>query len=205
MIPLRALPRFLSAQSRACGALIVLSAALLFGAVACVPIPRARTLPPTVRSVYVPMFVNGTSEPGLEEKATRATQRQFLADGRLRLEQKHRADAWIECTIKTFEHRPSSFGSGDYPTFSEMRVEVEILVRENIPTTPLLGGTRRIVASYTYPSDLRRSIATLDVEAVERLLEDMARLVVREVLTGEYGDEADRVPITPPGPSSPSG
>lgn len=174
-----------------------LLAAALLGAAACAPIPRARTLPPTIRSVYVPMFVNATSEPGLEEKATRAVQRQFLADGRLRLEQKNRADAWIECTIKGFEQRPTSYGTDDYPTFSDMRIQVDILVRENIPTTPLLGGTRQITANFTYPSDLRRSIAMQDVEALERLLEDMARLAVREVLTGEYGDEADRAPITP--------
>jgi hypothetical protein len=193
---------FPRSRCRARAALGGLLGAALLGVMACTPIPRARTLPPTIRSVYVPMFTNATSEPGLEEKATRAVQRQFLADGRMRLEQKSRADAWIECTIKAFEHRPSSFSTDDFPTFREMRIQVDILVRENIPTTPLLGGTRQITAIYSYPSDLRRSIAMQDVEAVEQLLEDMARLTVREVLTGEYGDEADRIPPAPASPSS---
>jgi len=167
-------------------------------ATACTPIPRARTLPPTIRSVYVPMFENDTPEPGLEERATRATQREFLADGRLQLEQPKRANAWVECSIKEFESRPASFEVDEFPSFTNLTILVEVKVRENFPTAPLLGGTRKVLAQYTYPSDLRRSIATLDVEAIDRLMEDMARQVVREVLTGEYGEETFMSTSPPP-------
>ena len=156
----------------------------------CMIIPRARTLPPTVRSVYLPMLSNETSEPGLEEKATRFIQREFLADGRLRLETRERADAWIECAIKKYELRPASFESDDFPSFSQMTIRAELVIRENIPTFPTLGGKRKVEASYSYPSDLRRSLSYLDTEATDRLMEDLARQVVRETLTGEYGEES---------------
>lgn len=172
--------------------------ALVGSITACTPIPRARTLPPTIHSVYVPMFSNDTSEPGLEEKATRATQEEFLADGRLRLEQRRRADAWVECTIKGFSTRPAAFEADDFPSFTQMKILVNVVVRENLPTAPVLGGTRKVTAEYTYPSDLRLSIATLDVEAVNHLMEDLARQIVREVLTGEYG-EATFTSTSPPG------
>lgn len=168
---------------------VLLLPVLLGVLAACTPIPRARTLPPTIRSVYLPMFTNDTPEPGLEERATRAAQREFLADGRLRLEQRRRADAWIECSIKEFETDPVSFEADDFPSFTQVKIQVDVVVRENLPTAPPLGGTRKVTAQYAYPSDLRRSIATLDVEAIDRLMEDLARQIVREVLTGEYGEE----------------
>jgi hypothetical protein len=179
----------------AVGALAAVVAGLFFGG--CTPIPRARTLPPTIRSVYIPMFTNDTSEPAIEELATRVTQQEFLADGRLRLDQRKRADAWVECRITEFNHTPASLEVDDFPAFNTMSIRVAVTVRENLPTAPPLGGVRNVTAQFTYPSDLRRSVAVLDVEASHRLMEDLARQIVREVITGEYG-ERTYVTTSPP-------
>ncbi len=160
----------------------------------CTPIPRARTLPPTIRSIYIPMAENMTSEPGLEEQVTRYLQREFLADGRLRLEQKRLADAWIECKIRRYENKPVARGTDDFPSFSEMSIEVAVTIRENIPKAPPLGGVRTAKANFSYPSDLRASYATLDVDAGDRLMEELVRNIVREVLTGEYGEATYAAP-----------
>ena len=63
--------------------LITLLAILLLGCSACMRIPRQRTLPPSIRSLSIPVFINRTAEPQLEDDATVFAQEEFLADGRL--------------------------------------------------------------------------------------------------------------------------
>lgn len=176
-------------------------AALVFGALAagCSIVPRARTLPPHIDTVYVPMFKNRTAEPGLEEYATRATQREFMADGRLRLEQQERANAWVECTIDRYGLTPAAFESDDFPSLSRMYMRLSVRVRENAAKRPLIGEVRRVVVEFAYPSDMRRSIATLEPDAREQLMEEVGRAIVREVLTGEYGEATYTAPtsVTP--------
>ena len=43
------------------------------------------SLPPDIRSVYVPVFVNRTGEPRVETEATRAAKQEFQRDGTLHL------------------------------------------------------------------------------------------------------------------------
>lgn len=186
--------RFPAARRLAMAAACAFAFAALGG---CSPIPRARTLPPTVYSIYVPMFENKTSEPGLEEIATRLTQREFLADGRLRLESRERADAWVECSIRKFEWRPVSRGRDDFPDFAELYIQSYVVVRENLARRPPIGGERKVEARLNYPSDMRAGYSKLDVDAIEELLTQLAREIVRETLTGEYGEATFATPAEP--------
>jgi hypothetical protein len=161
----------------------VASVLLLAG---CTTVPRTRTLPDYVRSVYVPMFKNYSYEPGLEEKITAFTVDEFLADGRLDVAQKNKADIAIEGSIRTFDIRAKHFEDDEFPLVSSASATADVTVWETAGGKRELGTFKRIEARVDFISDPRRVIEEVDVDVKERLMRELARWIVLEVLTGKY-------------------
>ncbi len=70
---------------------------------------RANELPPHLKAVAVPMFVNATYEPLIETIITNKVVQEFIADGRLRVVDVEKADAVLKGRINAFELVPLSF------------------------------------------------------------------------------------------------
>lgn len=163
--------------------LLLAVATLLSG---CSPIVRERTLPPSVRSVYIPMIKNRTAEPGLEERFTVAVQKEFLADGRLNVVREKEADAILDVTLLNFDRVPQSFDSDNFATSVSYELTTAFEIKENIPGRPAIGGRRKFNTAHFASTDTR--VTSFEPESVwmERLAEMFARQMVLEVITGEY-------------------
>jgi len=159
-------------------------------ATGCARVSRQRTLPPSVRDVTVPMFINRSAEPGIEETATILTQKQFLSDGRLELVSQDAAHAIVQVVIKDFNNASSSFDSDDFPRRTRYTVEAEIKIIQNLPGKPVIGGTRTVRATWAATSDKRKITYEPEPDAKERLLEILAMRIVREVITGSWTEDA---------------
>lgn len=151
----------------------------------CAGVPLVRTLPDYVRSVYVPMAKNNTYEPGLEEVLTNFTIDEFLADGRLRVEEKARADVTVRIEIEGYDGIPITFARDDFAAFSRVTAEAKIEVIDNL-TGQTLAVFRDVKASYGYISDPRRVIEETEPQVKEEVLRNLAAVIVRQVLTGAY-------------------
>jgi hypothetical protein len=154
---------------------LCLLVALATGTAACVKVSRERTLPPSIRSVAVPMVINRSAEIGLEEDATIRIQEEFLADGRLEVTGQDRADAVVYVTIKRFNDRIIDFGDGSFPRQAELDLDADVYVVRNEA-----GQTRTTVRV-----DARRTNFEPEPVRRERMLREFARKVVLEVLTGD--------------------
>lgn len=66
-------------------------------------------LPDHVRTVAVPVFVNKTSEPAVENFLTQAVVRAFSTNGRLRVVRPEEADAILEGEVVGYEVLPVAF------------------------------------------------------------------------------------------------
>ncbi len=164
----------------------LLAAVLGAGALsACAPLVRERTLPPSIRTVYVPMIVNRTSEPGLEERIVVAVQEEILADGRLRLENRRRADAQVRIFLTEYYDRPLTFDIDGFATNRIYELHGDILLEENIPGRPQIGDFRPVRAEHFYEADPRRTTFDPEPRSKEELYRKFAREVVLELLTGE--------------------
>ncbi|MGF1574012.1 MAG: LPS assembly lipoprotein LptE [Sumerlaeia bacterium] len=155
---------------------------------ACATVSRERTLPPSVRSVYIPMFVNRSAEIGIEEDATVLTQKEFLADGRLDLATKRNSDAYVIVTIKEFDTDGISFDTDEYPRRLRQTIRAEVQVLKNKPGRAPYGPSREVTASRTYNSDKRSISYTPEPWATEILLQEFARQIVLEVITGRLDE-----------------
>lgn len=166
---------------------------------ACTPLVRDRTLPPSIRTVHVPMILNRTSEPGLEERMTVAVQEEILADGRLRLATSREADAILRIYLTDFQNRPSSFDVDGFATNRVYEVTANILVEENIAGRPKIGDYRPVLATHFYNADPRRTTFDPEPRTMEELHRIFAREVVLSLLTGELDPEEG----DPEGPGPP--
>jgi hypothetical protein len=164
---------------------LCLLVALATGTAACVKVSRERTLPPSIRSVAVPMVINRSAEIGLEEDATIRIQEEFLADGRLEVTGQDRADAVVYVTIKRFNDRIIDFGDGSFPRQAELDLDADVYVVRNEAGQPRIGPNRQVNTRTIVRVDARRTNFEPEPVRRERMLREFARKVVLEVLTGD--------------------
>lgn len=168
---------------------MLLAAGAAMFAIGCGAIPRTRTLPPSIRNVYVPMVVNRSAEPAIEETLTRMFQEEILADGRLDLVQKNRADAIVEVTIRRVDRKGVDFSSDDFATGQRYEVAMTMSVLENIPGRPRIGGERKVSIKYGFNADTRTTTYDPEPDILDRTMREAARALNLELMTGEYQDE----------------
>jgi hypothetical protein len=155
---------------------------------ACTPLVRTRTLPPSIRAVYVPMAVNRSAEPGVEERVTVAVQEELLADGRLDVVPERQADALLSITITDFTRRSGAFDQDDYPAGQTYEAEAEVEIIENIPGHPTIGGKRKVRSIVFFNADPRTTTFDPEPRTKESSYRSIARQIVNEVITGEFAE-----------------
>ena len=80
------------------------------------------TLPEHIRTVAVPIFVNKTTEPAVENTITQAVVNAFVAAGRVRVVPREEADALLEGEITGYVLSPISVVTGQ--TIAQYRLQV---------------------------------------------------------------------------------
>ena len=87
------------------------------------------TLPADIQSVYVPTFVNETSEPTIEIVATQQTIRELQSDGTLKVLKKSDADTLLEVTVTGFTMTPILYDTDDTKRANGYRMTLRAKVR----------------------------------------------------------------------------
>ncbi|MBN1867518.1 hypothetical protein JW916_09525 [Candidatus Sumerlaeota bacterium] len=168
-------PRFL--------AVLILSAAALALSACSQVVPYRRTLPDWVRRVYVPMAVNKTTEPGLEELVTNAFAIEIEADGRLEVVQKSKADLIAQATLYDYRERSAGFESDDVESIRQMELVVglDLFDPKDMKNPYARVGSAPIRTNYN--SDYRSSTVELDVDARERLGQTVGAVLLQSMMT----------------------
>ena len=153
--------------------------------------PRVRTLPEEIHTVYVPMFLNTSYEPGLEELATRATVEAFLADGRLEVVTPANADVIVQGIILDFIDNMSAAESDHFPLINNMNVKVKVNLYSPKDRLHPIMEYKPFTVGTSYVSDVRRVTMTIPEDAKQSLMDGLGRQVALEVLTGQYTKPAE--------------
>ena len=108
----------------------MMAATLLLHLTGCAGYRLGSSLPPDVRSVYVPAIINATSEPSLETEVTRAVIQEFQRDGTLRVLDKSQADVTIDVRLVKFMLEPLRYDRDQAKTAEEyrMRISAELVL-----------------------------------------------------------------------------
>ncbi|MEK6682271.1 MAG: LptE family protein [Nitrospirota bacterium] len=142
---------------------------------------RANELPPHLKAVAIPMFVNATYEPLIETVITNKVIQEFIADGRLRVVDTGKADAVLKGRISAFELAPLSFDRSN--NVLEYRVVIHCdVVFEDVKNNKIIWKEPALSqsADYKVSGDISATRAAKERaidEASKRLASDLvARL-----------------------------
>lgn len=156
----------------------------VLGAPACQRVRPSRTLPGWVRGLYIPNFQNLTTEPGLEEVATRLTQEEFLADGRVAVVRRRAADLQLTATILSYTVVVEDTENDDIPSLQRITMETALKLMDPLSPGEELADLGTLITESFYNADPRGVAYVIEPEAKERALAALARQIVRQTITG---------------------
>jgi len=153
---------------------------LLAVATGCAGYRLGSTLPPGVVSVFVPVVVNDTGEPGLETAATSAMIEEIQLDGSLKIAAKDKADSILEIRLRRYTLAPLRYRKDQTTTALEYRLTLiaTVVLRRTsdnqvIYTSDTVSGFTTFDALTDLPSARRN--------ALPDAAKDLAHRVVRSV------------------------
>lgn len=139
------------------------------------------TLPKDIQTINVPIFVNKTGEPEVDDAATRATISEFQNDGTLGVTTAADADLILDVTVRDIQAVPLRFDRNRTTTAQEYRLTltVDMVAKRRssgsvfIQREGLQGET-----TFTLTSDIRSAKR----EAMPRAAKDLAHHIVQAVV-----------------------
>jgi hypothetical protein len=155
----------------------VLAATLLPG---CVGYRLGSMLPPDIKLVHVPTFINKTFEPQLELETTRFALQEFQRDGSLKLASAEEADAVLEVRLTDYRLLPLQYVANRPHAAQEYRITLYasiIMTRKS--DGKIIAEYPRCYGEGTFPvvGDLSSSKRT----GLPKAAKDLAHDIVQKV------------------------
>ena len=140
-------------------------------------------LPPSIQTIYVPLFTNATDEPRLEVEVTNAVIQRIQEDGTLSVADAASADIVVEGRIISYRRDPLRY-ERDNPAATEeyrLRIAVQMTVRDRRSDT-LISSHSWVEgdADFEVAGDLK----TAERRVVPIAAQDLARDVVERIVEG---------------------
>lgn len=146
---------------------------------------RGNTLPPTVKSIGIPIFVNKTSRSELEQRVTEHVIEEFSTRGRLRiLPGEEGADAVLNGTLYSYTTTPVTLNAQGRASRYEILITARVVLSE-AATDHVLWEDDHFLFKRQYDV-AATSLGFLDQEivAVDDVATDFARSMVSSILEG---------------------
>lgn len=185
--------------------ILALFVAALGALASCGEVPMKRALGDDTRKVEVISFENKTGQPGIDQQLTAKVVQSFITDGRLGVVSREAADVSLKGVVQRYDRLVLSRDADQVPQQYRLQVVVD-LEFSNVKTGEVLWTTKRtfsltpgVDTVEDFDSTNTRSLKEFtsyyvlntagvspedEPSALDRLLEQMARRVVRRVLEG---------------------
>ena len=135
------------------------------------------TLPPHLKTIYISVFKNTSSQPEIHRELTSAVLKSFISDGRLKLARKDNADLIMDATLDYYQLRNVSFSSQDLVSNIIIELGVKLKVTDQVKNKIFIEKQLRTQWDYKSTSD----VATTErarLKAVDLAFEDLGRRLV---------------------------
>jgi hypothetical protein len=159
------------------GSFIFLAIFLLTG---CVGYRLGSTLPPDIKTVYVPLFANKSREPLIENDATAATIAELQKDGTLKVVNAQKADVILECTLTGVSLNPLRYDRTDVTKPNEYRLTLSAtFTLKRIQDQEILCEAS-VIGEATFP--FYGNLVSAKQSAMPRASEDLAKRIVEKAI-----------------------
>jgi outer membrane lipopolysaccharide assembly protein LptE/RlpB len=135
------------------------------------------TLPPHLKTIYISVFQNTSSQPEIHRELTSAVLQSFISDGRLKVARKDNANLVMDATLNYYKLRNVSFGSQDLVSNIIIELGVKLKVTDQVKNKIFIEQELKTQWDYKSTSD----VATTErarLEALDLAFEDLGRRLV---------------------------
>ena len=135
------------------------------------------TLPSHLKTIYISVFKNTSSQPEIHRELTSAVLKTFINDGRLKLAKKDDADLIMDATLTYYQKRNVSFGSQDLVSNIILEFRVQLKVTDQVKNKIFIE--KEVKTQWDYKST--NDIATTEkarLKAIDLSFEDPGRRLV---------------------------
>lgn len=159
----------------------VVLAGAVAGLVGCAGYKLGSTLPPDLKTIFVPTFVNKTSEPQLEFTTTQAALREFQLDGSLKVTTRENADSTIEVTLTKYALAPIRYNRDQATQVQEYRLTLTAsVVFKRLPSGKVVMASDEVTGEATFT--LSGDIASAKRTALPEAAKDLGHNIVKSVV-----------------------
>jgi outer membrane lipopolysaccharide assembly protein LptE/RlpB len=147
---------------------------------------RGNFLPPTVRTIQVPAFVNRTTRVEVEQQVTQAVADEMVLRGRLRLvTSAPEADVILRGQIASFGINPVAFNEQGRATQYQVSITAQIELLDHRNNDAVLWKNDQYRFLETYPVDLGATDAfDQETRAITEIAQRFAQRLVSNLLEG---------------------
>ncbi len=146
----------------------------------CVGYRLGSSLPPDMRSIFIPMFVNESQEPLIEVESTNATIAEFQRDGTLRIAAEDIADLVLECKLLSVTLDPLRYSKTDRSQPNEYRLSLNALIVLKRAGSNRVVSRQSLVGESTFV--FTGNLAGSKRNAIPEAAEDLAKRIVESVV-----------------------
>ena len=139
------------------------------------------TLPSHLKTIYISVFQNTSSQPEIHRELTRAVLETFINDGRLKVARKDNANLVMDATLNYYKLRNVSFGSQDLVSSIIIELGVQLKVTDQVKNKIFMEKQLKTQWDYKSTND----IATTErarLEALDLAFQDLGRRLVSLVV-----------------------
>ena len=135
------------------------------------------TLPPHLKTIYISVFKNTSSQPEIHRELTSAVLRSFISDGRLKVARKDNADLIMDATLNYYQLRNVSFGSQDLVSNIILEFGVRLKVTDQVKNKIFMEKELKTQWDYKSTSDIATT-ESARLEAEDLAFQDLGRRLV---------------------------
>jgi len=138
------------------------------------------TLPPDIKTIYVPLFANKSREPLVENQATAATIAELQKDGTLKVVNAEKADVILECTVIAISLNPLQYSRTDVTKPNEYRLTISAsFTLKSVRDKEVLCDAS-VIGESTFP--FYGNLTSAKQSAMPRAAEDLAKRIVEKAI-----------------------
>ena len=152
----------------------------IFFLAGCVGYRLGSTLPPDIKTVYVPVFANKSREPLIENDATAATIAELQTDGTLKVVNAENADVILECTLTGVSLSPLRYNRSDVTKPNEYRLTLSASFTLKRVRTQEILCEASVIGESTFP--FYGNLVSAKQSATPRAAEDLAKRIVEKAI-----------------------
>jgi hypothetical protein len=164
--------------------LSLLAAALVLMTAGCSDVEIRPGLPTHINKLAIPVFMNRSSQPNVENELTQQLTNDFLMDNRIQLAPVEQADAILQGTIVQYQLEPMLLDVHNTPQQYKLRMVLSLVLKDTAAGNPIWTEEGYTDSTTYYVANTLNIPAENENLGRKRLIQQLSKRIVLRVVEG---------------------